>query len=284
MNAISGIIRIIRPLNGVVAAATLLPALALASGDLLYDWHAGIVLFLLVSYGYVVNDIYDVHGDAENGHTRPLAAEQLTTTAAWILSSVVAVSALIVSAYHSSELLIYASALVVALYLYAAYISTILVVANLWVAAMCASVFYLPLLLSDFPAGNTTCMMLAYGALLSFLYHFGREIVKDVEDMRGDIVLRRATLPLVLGAKTSRKVAAIVFLLMIAVSYFVYYQRPGTVYLWIVTLCVNLPIALIFLIYLRHDPIIWAGRVSAALKVIMLPALAALLALGVASS
>jgi 4-hydroxybenzoate polyprenyltransferase len=281
LKTIAGIITIIRPLNGVVAAASLLPALTLATGKLGYNWHAGAVLFLLVSFGYVVNDIYDITGDRENSQQRPLVRGQLSISGAWLLAATLALTALGLSLLHSLALGIYCAVLLVALFAYAAYLSTVLVVSNLWVAAMCASVFYLPVVLPGYYASDAACQLLAYAVILSFLYHFAREIVKDIEDMRGDLAMRRATLPLLAGAARSRLIAGIILLLMLATSYFVYFQEPRQAYLLIVTLGVNLPIALIFLLYLRRDPSAWAGRVSIALKIIMLPALAALLVLGV---
>jgi 4-hydroxybenzoate polyprenyltransferase len=280
LKTVRGILSIIRPLNGVVAAASLFPALTLATGRFKYDWHVGIVLFLLVSFGYVVNDIYDLFGDRENRQMRPLVSGQLSRATAWVLSGVLASLSLVLSAFHSWELLLYCGLLVAALLAYAAWVSTILLVANLWVAAMCSSVFLLPLLLPAYNTREETCLLLATAITLSFLYHLGREIIKDIEDMRGDLVLRRATLPLVMGDTSARLVAAGVMAAMVAASYGVYFQQSRALYLLVVTLGVNLPSALIFLIYFRRDPIQWAGTVSIALKVIMIPALAALMALG----
>ena len=92
--------------------------------------------------------------------------------------------------------------------------------------------------------------------------------------------MRRATLPLLAGAGNSRLIAATVLALMIATAYYLYYQLPSQIYLWIITLGVGLPIAAIFAVYLRRDPVKFAGTASVALKIIMLPALGALLALG----
>ncbi len=275
-----GIFRIIRPLNGVVATVSLLPGLTLASGRISFDWLIGAVLFLLVSFGYAINDIYDLIGDRENDRQRPLVSGQLSIRAAWILSALLALLVVVLSLFHSQELLAYSLVLLVALYGYAVRISTILGVANLWVALMCASVFALPLWLHDFAAAEPRCLLLGYAILLSFLYHLGREIVKDIEDVRGDLLLKRATLPLVIGAERSRALAFIVFLSLSAVSYLLYSRIPHSLYLWIVTAGVNLPIVLIFLIYLQKDPVGWAGRMSLALKLLMLPALASLLVLG----
>jgi len=280
MTQISGIFNIIRPLNGIVAAVSLLPALTLYAGDLRYDWHVGWVLFLLVSFGYVINDIYDVIGDRENDRRRPLASGQLTMLSARFVAGFLALLSIVLSTLYSVNLLIYDVVLLAALFGYAWYVSTRLAVANIWVAALCSSVFVLPMLIAKSDAGGEQCLLMSYAVVLSFLFHLAREIVKDIEDVRGDLLLKRATLPLVIGAKQSRLVAMAILLLMAVFSYYVYLQVGQVAYLLIVTIGVNLPTVLIFLIYLRRDPVKWAGNVSVVLKFLMLPALASLLALG----
>ena len=67
---------------------------------------------------------------------------------------------------------------------------------------------------------------------------------------------------------------------MISTSYIVYFLEPKLSYLLVVTSGVNLPAGLIFLTYFRRDSVEWAGRASIWLKVLMIPALATLLVLG----
>ena len=77
------------------------------------------------------------------------------------LAGLLAIAALTLSLAHSLQLLFYCVALVIALLASAVYLSTVLGVANLWVAAMCASVFYLPAILPGFETAQMHCGLLS---------------------------------------------------------------------------------------------------------------------------
>lgn len=64
-------------------------------------------------------------------------------------------------------------------------------------------------------------------AFFSFILNFGREIIKDIEDIDGDRILSAKTLPLKYGVKYA-KVSATIILILIPISYFsllLYFKR-----------------------------------------------------------
>ena len=69
-------------------------------------------------------------------------------------------------------------------------------------------------------------------AFFSFVLNFGREIIKDIEDIDGDRILSAKTLPLKYGVKYA-KISASLILILIPISYFfllIYFKRNVSVY------------------------------------------------------
>ncbi|OGB62155.1 MAG: hypothetical protein A2Y94_08495, partial [Caldithrix sp. RBG_13_44_9] len=52
-------------------------------------------------------------------------------------------------------------------------------------------------------------------AVFSFFYHFGREIIKDVQDMQGDAAGHARTFPLVYGEKAALQLTTLNFIFLI---------------------------------------------------------------------
>lgn len=273
-------IKLIRPLNGLVAALSVVPAASIACGELTIPWRESGMIFLLVSFGYAVNDISDVRADLINRPTRAIPSGVLSVKNAWLTAvlSLVMGSGLLIGANTMTS--VYYIVVALALYFYAAKISAQLIVGNVMVAVLCASVFYLGTQVC--PADERAGGLLALSAILTFLYHLGREIVKDIEDISGDKAIARSTVPLKWGANRARMAAAVLFVVLIATSYGGYWLfELSRSYLVAITFGVNLPLALIFVIYMRQDAHVGARRTSMALKIIMLPALLAILLAGV---
>lgn len=276
MKAVFAAIMLIRPINGFVAALSMLPAGTIACGHFVILWRESALIFSLVSFGYVVNDIFDVRADLINRPNRALPSGQVSVATAWGIAAacLLAASAAMIGA--STTEWIYYVAVAILLYAYAWRISSWLIVGNMLVALLCASVF----LLAGLACGGVTTVknVLITGALLTFLYHLGREIIKDIEDVAGDGAIARSTIPLKWGAGVARATATVVFGILILSAYLaaMWLDLPAR-FVILLTLLVNLPLVLIFVLYALSDASQRARRVSIALKVLMIPALAVLM-------
>ncbi len=280
MRVLIAAFKLIRPLNGLVAALSVVPAATIACAELTLPWRESGLIFFLVSFGYAVNDIFDVRADLVNRPTRAIPSGVLSLKNAWLtaVSSLVIGSGLLIGA--NTAIALYYVVVAVVLYFYAAKISSQLIVGNLLVAVLCASVFYLGSMVC--PVDYRAIGLLVVSAILTFLYHLGREIVKDIEDITGDRAMARSTVALKWGPNKARMIAVAIFGVLIAATYVAYWQLGlCKSYLLAISLGVNLPLVLIFVNYMRKDARAGAGQASLALKVIMLPALLAILLAGV---
>lgn len=268
--------KLIRPLNGVVAALSVVPAATIACGSLTIPWRESGLIFFLVSFGYAVNDIFDVRTDSINRPSRALPSRSLAIKHAWLTSvlSLILGSGLLIGA--STPVAVYYVGIAVLLYSYAARVSSWLIAGNVLVAGLCASVFLLGALIC--PTDGREQAILVACSMLTFLYHLGREIVKDIEDVAGDKAILRSTLALKWGVQQARIAATAIFALLIGATYLTQWLLGLSVwFLPVISFGVNLPLALIFVIYWRRDAIAGAGAVSLGLKVIMIPALLAIM-------
>jgi geranylgeranylglycerol-phosphate geranylgeranyltransferase len=274
------IVTMMRPLNGVIAALTLLPAVTLGSGHLYLPLRIAIATFFIASYGYIINDLFDFRADKVNKPARPFPARRLSAWEGANAAILCLVLGAISLAGSDIAIWLFFAAFTVGLFLYSFKISSWLVVANFWVAALCSSAFLLGGLITH--ASPMRQGMLVAAGVLTFLYHFGREIIKDIEDVEGDRVAGRRTIAMVWGTGVARYSAAVAFGLLIITSYISYFACGlSTKYLLLISLAVNLPIVLIFagLVFRRRDGNI--KRASIALKLVMIPALVALTVAGI---
>ncbi len=136
-------LRIVRPLNGLLAVASLAVAIYLASGELQLYWRASLALFLVVCYGYIVNDLFDRRTDAISKPQRVLPAGELSSKAAIVLAVGCVVVALLLAAWSGLTAFMYISILALLLFHYAFSISAMPLFGNVLVALLASSVFYL---------------------------------------------------------------------------------------------------------------------------------------------
>jgi 4-hydroxybenzoate polyprenyltransferase len=268
-----------RPLNGIVGALSLIPAIALASGRIEFPVRVAFASFFIASFGYVINDLFDFRTDKINKPERVFPSRILS---AWDGINV-AIACFVIAFAFLAELnwpiLLFFGLVAVALFLYSFRISAILILSNVWVALLCSSAFLLGGLISEASPANWRLLSAAIG--LTFLFHLGREIVKDIEDVEGDRFAGRRTLPIALGRRKAAMIASAVLLAMVLATYAIWISFGLTwSFMFAVTFSVNIPVAFVIFAWVLKANKTGARKASLALKVIMLPALAALLVAG----
>lgn len=201
-------LRLVRPLNlvilmaGVVLGAVLVAgpgALRGASG--LAVWIAALSAACVGAGGNAFNDLADVGIDRVNRPDRPLAAGRIAPGAArglWLFLSAAGVGlAALVSAWHVGVAL----AVAVVLWLYSVRFKKLPLVGNVVVAGLIA----LAIVYGGRAVGTGSSALV--GAAFAFLTTLAREIVKDVEDEKGDRLGGARTLPLAVGTRQAVRVA-----------------------------------------------------------------------------
>ena len=205
-------LQLLRPLNCCITAASVLIG-AVAGGAVPPSapvWLAVLAAALITGAGNAFNDLRDLEIDRINRPRRPLPSGRLTPRRAALVAAASAAAGLGFAVGAGPVPGLIAAGTLAGLWLYSARLKSTVLWGNLLVAFLAALAF---------PFGA-----LAGGALgrswipagFALLFHLGREIVKDVEDLEGDRARGVRTLALAVGAPRARWAAVCVYALLIA--------------------------------------------------------------------
>lgn len=204
MNKALNLIRLMRLHN--VAAAVLSTAVGYSmtgSGG----WPLSLIAAVAVSTaaGYTINDLYDIDIDRINKPRRPIPSGAVSVKATWMLYVVLLVLLVLplVNLHWTQSLWIVVW--VVLLHLYSAYLKRIFLAGNLIVSAVSSSGF----LLGAFTGGRISSGVIP--AVFTFMFMLGRELVKDCEDIEGDLACGARTIPIVKGKRYTLIAAVVIF-------------------------------------------------------------------------
>lgn len=241
--------------------------------------HANLFLFALVASlicgaGNAFNDILDVDADRINHPGRPLPSGLLTIRQAKISALSCASGGMTISLFLTLPL--QAITLVVSALLL--WYNLSLKKAPLYGNALIAFLGALTVFSGGVASGDNIMLLPGSGfpALMAFLLHFAREILKDVHDLQGDQTAGGRTFPVLRGAKPALRLVALVVVLIVGASsvpiYFGWYGLPYTI---LVIVGVDLPlIAALLRLWKKPEPRSVSGA-SRALKLAMVMGLIA---------
>ena len=155
----------------------------------------------------------DIDVDRINRPLRPLPSGRLSPNAARIESLLLALAGCALAFWLSLWHGLIALAVVVLLAIYSISLKHSLLWGNVLVAFVGAIAFPYGAL----AAGDIGRSWIP--ALFAFLFHLGREIVKDIEDVAGDQIRGDRTLPLCWGQAQAGVLAALVYLLLVGFTW-----------------------------------------------------------------
>lgn len=188
-----------------------------------------IAAFLICGAGNVINDYFDRKIDKTNVPHRPIPSGRVTPKVALayfaLLSAVGIVLAYFVSIYYLGIALF--NWLVATAYPWRA--KKVPIVKNIFVAYLAASSF----LAAGFLLSSLMLTLpLIFLVSIAFVVTLGREIVKDIEDVRGDLRAGIKTLPTLIGEKPAKAAAyALLTIGCIALLLPLYFGLFGIYYL-----------------------------------------------------
>jgi geranylgeranylglycerol-phosphate geranylgeranyltransferase len=273
IQAIANYIKLIRPLNNFITALSVLVGAAI-SGEI-ESWvmvlFACLSAFFISAGGNVINDFFDINIDRINKPNRPLPRGKITLSSALIWSIFLFLAGLFLSLQVKPLSLPLAFIACGFLVLYSYSLKKTLLWGNLTVSVVSALAFiYGGIATEDFKLSLIP-------AAFALLFHLGREILKDIEDIRGDSSAGASTLPIKLGVKFSLDICTLIFLFLIGLTAIPYFLHIFSfIYFLVVVLGVDL--GLIYLIWSmrrNHSPSN-LHRLSHLLKIEMLVGLAAI--------
>lgn len=171
--------------------------------------------------GYILNDIFDIEIDQIN-QKRNNANPKPLYIIYWIVSLIGLCLGLIISFQIDYTLFLWFLIPFIALRLYAQWLSRYKLIGNVLISLLTAEAI---VIIPFFSSMNNTLegvfleKSISY-ALFAFLLNWVREIVKDVEDQKGDKTQNRKTFPLLFGVFYSKLFILILLFFNVVALYF----------------------------------------------------------------
>ncbi|MGQ9608488.1 MAG: UbiA family prenyltransferase [bacterium] len=205
----------IRPINGVIAFISVVLG-ALISKESLDPYYRviiiGVAAFLLLSAGNVLNDFCDVKTDIINKPLRPIPSGKISKKSALVFSIFLFILGTTLGLLVS--LVAFAVAVLVSLILvlYTFKLRENPLIGNISIGILTGLTFISGGIAVESIKGSII------PAIYAFLFTTGREIVKDIQDVKGDKRSGMTSLAIELGEKKAVYISIIFFVLVIIAS------------------------------------------------------------------
>jgi 4-hydroxybenzoate polyprenyltransferase len=253
---------------------------------------------LIAAAGYIINDYFDVKTDTINRPDTVVLDRVISRRWAIILHLTFTVSGIIFGMYAALKtgylrLAIFHFVAAILLWFYSTHLKKRLLVGNVVVSLLTASVAFMPLVFEigimqkanpGFIFDNSLAMIYAFKitfifALFAFITSMAREIIKDIEDFKGDKETGGLTMPIVWGIRTSKFNAFFMLVITALLLLFVVYNtiRAQRIFFSLnnmyVVLTLILPLVILAMYTLKANQSKQFKRASLFLKLIMLAGL-----------
>ncbi|MEC7063069.1 MAG: UbiA family prenyltransferase [Bacteroidota bacterium] len=206
-------------------------------------------IILTTASGYLINNFFDFNSDAINGKNQFYFSKSH-----YLISYIIHVLLSFIFIFITDlsgawiQLVFYCHSLVL---FYSVFLQHIPIIGNLSVAVLCGIVVYIPhILQTGFQWDNNFNLHEANAELLvifSMLFTLARELIKDVEDLKGDQKTNSNTIAVAFGVRTSKILIISVLFTSFLILVYSCFMTPFTIN----SLCFFIPTVVItgFLIF-----------------------------------
>jgi 4-hydroxybenzoate polyprenyltransferase len=247
---------------------------------------------LIAAAGYIINDYFDVKTDKINRPETVVIDVIIKRRWAMILHIIFNGIGLLLGLYlalkcHSLKLLTFQILSILLLWFYSTHFKKQLLIGNIVVSLLTATIPIMPLVyeyyliggidsLSSFLIGDflkiLVIIIIGYSAF-AFLTSFAREVIKDMEDYKGDIQTGCKTMPIVWGIITSKVVTFFLIVITIGLlllASFKFYKEQQYLAIYYILGLVILPLIILLIQIIRAKTSKDFKMASLLLKFVML--------------
>ncbi|MEM1337770.1 MAG: geranylgeranylglycerol-phosphate geranylgeranyltransferase [Bacteroidota bacterium] len=198
---------------------------------------------LVIASGYIINNFYDAEKDLINKPTKSmldrLVSQRFKLTTYFILNFL----AVFAASYISFRAVLFFSAYIFGIWFYSHKLKRIPALGNLVSATLAIAPFFVVFVYYK----NFETVIFVHAVFL-FLLILAREIIKDLENMAGDLAQNYRTIPILHGAKTAKGIIAFLIVLTLIPTYLLIYRFDvGAMYLYFMAAGILLVVFLILL-------------------------------------
>lgn len=200
------------------------------------------VTLMAMAGGYWVNDVFDFKIDQINKPKKVIVGFYLSSKKVLTVYFVVQIICLLISGIFLPWFVaLHVGVALLLLFVYAWFLKRISVAGNLVISTLTTMVVLIAMALFSVKVA------LIWLSVFAFEVTFIREVIKDMEDIRGDLRFKLKTLPIQAGLRTTRKIVALGIFLFIFSCWLpllssLYFNKPISFeYLLISLLLVQIP-------------------------------------------
>lgn len=222
---------------------------------------------LIAAAGYIINDYFDVKTDKINRPETVVLDVVIKRRWAMVLHIIFSSIGFVLGLYlalkcHQLKLITFQIVSITLLWFYSTHFKKQLLVGNIVVSILTATIPLMPLVYDYYFAYSCTPGLICYNqksldiigyiviaySLFAFLTSFIREVIKDMEDYKGDVETGCKTMPIVWGVITSKVftfflIAITLGLLLFSILFF-YHKQQLTPFYYVVSL-IMIPLVVI---------------------------------------
>ncbi len=198
----------------------------------------------LAGAGYAINDYYDVKIDALNKPDRVIVGRQITRRKVLFLHYLLNLLGMGLALSVSVKVMLLVSVSGISLWVYSAYLKQRPFIGNFMVAGLSA------LAVGIFALHFEVKTSLYWFAGFAFILSLIRELVKDMEDLKGDLKGGCKTLPIVWGYRKTKTLCYVLWTVLAGFS--VYWLSQVTFYGAIWSMLTIIPLQLLFAVKLYY--------------------------------
>jgi len=166
-----------------------------------------------IASGYIINNFYDSEKDSINRPRKSTLEQYVSQNTKLIIYFIINFIVVIIASYVSFRSVLFFSIYIFAIWFYSHKIKKRPIIGNLISAILTITPFFAIFLYYK----NYSGLIFVFGFYL-FLILAMRELVKDLENLKGDLTLDYKTVPVVYGEKTAKIMIVLLVLINILVT------------------------------------------------------------------
>ncbi len=271
-------LRLIRPLNILIIVFAGFCGVYISAGGEYFTEHPAESIIIILSAaligaaGNVINDLFDINADRINRPERPLAAGTITRKNGYLFFLGLSLTGIMGAYYLGAVQMLMATFSWAVIYLYSYRLKNVILLGNITVSFFTGFVFFYTASL------NANYNSPVFPFLFAFLTNFIREIIKDIEDIRGDIFTGTVTFPYRYGIKKAVLLSSLLAVLLIITTVAAFAVKIYLISFTVITMIFINPLLVYFIKSINLDYSLSNLRSkSGLLKLIMLLGLMAII-------
>ena len=249
MSQIFHYFQMIRPINVLLSGITVfISAYILNEHQYQITLITSIVVMSFCAFANIINDLFDYDTDKINNPEKYLIPVKIDSDYKINLHSCIILIVILIlpsialilgHLYFPQYAIYYLYLIFFLIIIYTPFLKGVPLIGNIIISFILASIF----IITELILLNKFNNILFYPSLLTFLLTLIREIIKDIDDLKGDQKVGINTFPVFFGIKNSKYLLSILTILLILISIYPYYLNIYDYeYLILLVLLVQIPL------------------------------------------